>query len=302
MSAQEANFYTGLIMKRLILSALALSVTLCAEATLAATFQSSATIVNGNCSEFESNETGSSATCATATSGALQGIGAFASSEDGTLRVSTETYAFRNTSGVLEVSGQESKAQAVIQDTLFFDNDEGVFRLEVDLLGALALSASSIGAPSTLYSQISFDVSANGTLYEIDAALSEGVGFGGSSISVDLAEVVDRVEFFEFDYTGGSLDIFMSLQASTLCAAALPSGGSCEASAQFENSLRLIGGEVLDLNGNILDAGFLSSESGFNYIEGVDPHDRGPTPVPLPAGMPLLLIGLATIASLRRCK
>ncbi|MEE4187804.1 MAG: VPLPA-CTERM sorting domain-containing protein [Roseobacter sp.] len=265
----------------------------------AATFFSVATTGNSGCSIFESNGTGSSATCAAPTSGQSQGNGAFASSEAGILRVGAESFGFRDAGGVLQVSPTQNSAQATFSDRLFFSEDSGTYRLEVDLLGSLSLFAPDLGPPSVTMSSISFDASANGQLYEFDASVQEGVGFGGPQLSVDRNEVVDFVDVFEFDFTGGQLDLFVSLQALSRCSGTI--GTTCTGEAEFLNSLRITGGEVLDANGNLLSGGFLGSDSGFDYIAGVEPHERGDqvSPVPLPAGAWLMLAGLAGLGTIR---
>ncbi len=273
---------------------------LCAGLTTtaeAATFTSSVTAAG--CTDFESNATGSSATCDAPTSGDSRGNGSFAESEGGTLRVGAESFALRDTSGTLQVSGSQNTAQATFSDTLFFSEDTGVYRLEIDLLGSLSLVAPDLGSPSVITSSISLDASGNGTLSEFDVIVQDEVGFGAPQLSVDQNEIVDFVDFFEFAFSGGQLDLFVSLQALARCSGAITS--TCSAEAEFLNSLRIIGGEVLGANGDPVSDGFIGSDSGFDYIAGVAPHDRGDpvSPIPLPAAGWLMLAGLAGLGTLR---
>ncbi len=69
--------------------------------------------------------------------------------------------------------------------------------------------------------------------------------------------------------------------------------------------LRFTGGDVLNANGDIVTT-TITSDSGFDYLTGLDPHgsspDPGPGPsvIPLPATAWLLGLGVAGLVGLRR--
>ena len=101
-----------------------------------------------------------------------------------------------------------------------------------------------------------------------------------------------------FDFTGGKLSLGAVFATSVECGSF---GGAniCNANSGFIESIRFVGADVRDENGDIISTS-VSSSSGFDYLTGLEPH---PSPVPLPATLPMLgfvLVGMVALARRRR--
>lgn len=102
------------------------------------------------------------------------------------------------------------------------------------------------------------------------------------------------------DIVNGQANFGMSMYAAAFCVGGF--GSSCNAESSFFTSARILASRVLDDNGNIVDV-TVSSGSGFDYLTGIEPHSSGDvslTPVPLPASLPLLLLGGFSLVALQR--
>ncbi|MEO1093012.1 MAG: VPLPA-CTERM sorting domain-containing protein [Pseudomonadota bacterium] len=95
-------------------------------------------------------------------------------------------------------------------------------------------------------------------------------------------------------FTDGQLPLAGGLTAFAACGA-VGAGGSCTVNADFSSSLRLLAGTVRDAAGLIVSNAVVTSDSGFDYLVSMPPHDR-PQVVPLPAAGYLMLAGLGAIA------
>ncbi len=101
----------------------------------------------------------------------------------------------------------------------------------------------------------------------------------------------------------GEIDLIVSLFGVIQCAGRFEGpeapefGGPCSASFDFLNSARLLGGQIIDASGGVVNGINVSSISGFDYLAGATPHNV--SAVPLPAGAPLILTALGFLAVIR---
>lgn len=241
----------------------------------AATF--TAIAVGGGCEDRNSGSTGVSSTCSDLAS---------ANSEPGRLGV----YAFSQrsvTSPPLTIfdTGNASST-AILSDRLTFGISEGTFVLPVDLAGTFGSTNLT---------------SSNGGLALLKAELRGGSAgnffYSGDFSQPDAATFVENATF---NFTGGAFNLTAILEATARsCTLGLGENESCTAEVDFSSSLRLLGGTVLDTTGRVVDT-TITATSGFDYKAGFEPHNPIIAPVPLPAGMPLLLAGLAGLFAIRK--
>jgi hypothetical protein len=183
----------------------------------------------------------------------------------------------------------QSSAVAIAEfsDTLKFSISEGVLRLPIEVAGTVLTSLNGINAqfPARLGVdlQVIADFAQYFSLYEYYFNNPETPIIGGE-IGVNFVDVA---------FVNGSVGLQVRMSALAECYSGRAVGDSCSSQAAFFNSARLLGATVFDLNGVVVDNGFLSSESGFDYARGLQPHQ--PSPVPLPFSG---LMGLAGIAAL----
>lgn len=141
----------------------------------------------------------------------------------------------------------------------------------------------------------------------------------GSSISTNFN--INNTDFFSNYSIGGSspfsgvygvthtisnpnfISIIASLNAQArACAIFTTAPQSCTASSTYDSSLRLLGINIFDETGLDRTNGVsVTSQSGFDCIQGATPHDRI-SPVPLPGSLPLLIAGLGALGYMRRRK
>jgi len=196
-------------------------------------------------------------------------------------------------------------ATARFSDTLYFGIERGTFTIPLDFFGtvntmvevfhseyissakSLALATGQAGSPfygeSDGFSYLSFKEA-----HKVDRTYTaDSYNNGTSFLKTEVvAEIIDgQVQVF------GELD----LQANCVVFAAM-----CNASADYSNSLRFLGGTVRDLDGNIRNDVSVTSDSGFDYRVGRPPHDIDIAPVPLPASAWLLAGSLLGLVRYRR--
>lgn len=182
-------------------------------------------------------------------------------------------------------------------DTLFFSTSTGAhnFLLPFDLAGTLLAPEplpDPTGGGGGSAALVNADLIANGVSSVLYTELHQGrtgifddEDFGGPSVgALSITEMLLPI-------VNGRIDLIVGLNGRVSCAARVEAdGGPCTASFDFLNSLRLLGGAVLDVNGNEIAGANVSSASGFDYLKGVSPHVSS---VPLPAALPLMLGTLA---------
>ena len=159
-----------------------------------------------------------------------------------------------------------------------------VFRL--DYAGSLLDAGGGISSTFRIGNQTLFSNTSNGSGSPLDGVFQASSRFTDSSF----------------------ISIFASLDATARACGLIDTQDaplSCTASADYNNSLRLLGISVLDDLGNdVTSSVFVTSQSGFDYIAGATPHDRGTTisPVPLPASAWMLIAALGGLLSLNQAR
>lgn len=199
---------------------------------------------------------------------------------------------------VLVVGDRDAEARASFNDVLRFSIDSGSITIPLDILAEIDFEAQNISRSPT-FPQSSFA--------RVMTSLTDSLGFGvGTFYQFDLlpggvteetgqpAEIVEAV----FDFNFGSLWLSGSIAVQTGCGDLGNSPAICRLEADAFSSLRLLGATVRDETGAIRDDVTITSDSGFDYLEGVEPH--GATVVPLPASALLLLGGLAGLGVVGR--
>ena len=189
-----------------------------------------------------------------------------------------------------------SGATALFIDSLMFGIREGTFEFELDLLGATKVSTLELGWPGEALAKIGASFAASGAGGSDSLTLGSLVvhtAYPTQGFQVTTTGDPDVVTSLVVPFTDGFMRINGKLTAETSC---VVPATSCSAVADFISSLRFVGGVLRDADGNISTAS-VTSDSGFDYVTGIQPHDRGsdPTPVPVPAALPLLAAGLGAL-------
>jgi hypothetical protein len=184
---------------------------------------------------------------------------------------------------------------AAISDTLSFSVDTGTFRLFTDIAVTLIEDITgSFGGSSFPAGRNVFTISVGSTT--IFQRFHEYTNSGGATALTYTDDFGSTgTGFVDLAFSGGSLDLSVSMYSEATCGAQHAGSfanktGTCRLGVDAFNSIRLIGSTVFDLGGSEIPSGFLSAESGFDYSIGVEPHS--PVPVPAPASLPLLIVGL----------
>lgn len=184
----------------------------------------------------------------------------------------------------------ESLANASFSDTIATSIGSGSIRVRLDLGGSFGPDLT--GFPSTYQS-----------LALISGYLLSGsssLGFGGGLDFFGVAGT-DQRGIFDFDMPiiNGYSTIYASLSARAACGAAVIGDGDtvCNSSVSFYTSMRFIGASVFDDQGVFVSDAIMTSDSGFDYATGVEPHI---SPVPLPAAGLLLVLSIGCLGAFRR--
>lgn len=186
-------------------------------------------------------------------------------------------------------------AQASFQDTIFVGIESGSLLFEYDIAGSQSTSATTStgttaghnfsGVSSKLFASVNgITVYSNIISQSVHGTTITASGSKRSSIS--------------FNFNGGKLSLGAVFSTVLQCGSF---GGAniCNASTGFIDSIRFVGAEVRDENGDLITTS-VSSSSGFDYLTGLEPH---PSPVPLPATLPMLgfaLVGMVGLARRRQ--
>ncbi|MGB3315693.1 MAG: hypothetical protein WBB85_14895 [Albidovulum sp.] len=177
---------------------------------------------------------------------------------------------------------------ASFSDVLTFGVSAGSISIPVDIAGNIINFISQAAA------QITFGVSLGSTtVYAISAVATD---LGPSSAQVTGSTGITNVLI---PFTGGQLRLDAGIAGSVSC---MNGGGSfsCSSAADFFNSARLLAATVFDTSGNQILNPSITSESGFDYLAGVSPHQ--PAPIPVPASALMLFAALLSLAGARRLK
>lgn len=203
--------------------------------------------------------------------------GMSASASVGSLSVSSRTDAFASI-GSTRTSSGDGGASASFSDRIYFSIGSGTFTIPLDFLGNLSVGVgTNVDATAGVGYNISAGAGGSVTPQGAAAFLTPQSSSGSS----------DTVTNAKFSFINGSIVINAFLQANTRCGAITLSpprvtSAQCFAEANFSSSLRFLGGTVRTPEGTIVQNAYLGSDSGFDYLEGVAPHNRVSV-IPLPA-------------------
>jgi hypothetical protein len=261
----------------------------------AATFVARASGVG--CEEFVSESSPVSATCEISTLGLFEAE-AFSASGGGTVSAFASSYGSRSsggTGGIRTLSGP-AESNASLFDTILVSwtgtgnllaSGSAVFTL--DMLGNVQSDELNSESGQAIV-RSSFQVNGTG-LFDYDS--------GTASFGPDI------VTNASVNMTDGNLRLISSAYAFARSCETLKNGESCSAEANLGSSLRIIGLSFFDGSGqDITNLLTIASESGFDYVAGASPHDRGESPnvIPLPASLPTALLGFLMLAAIARRK
>lgn len=255
-----------------------------ASASEAATF--TASVFNGTCGFVVTNgDVGAEIACGTAR----------ASANPGSLSVAVEAFYTSTSSGISSAS--DVRASAQVGDVIFFSGMEtGWISIPLDFAGSISVFASipsgvgfgggTGGASAAVGSDVLFSVSRSFSI------------LGGASATGVLSEI----RSVDIPIVNGMSVVNASIGAQASCSLVLAGGdfGQCSALVDYGASLRFLGASVFDSLGNRRDDVIVTSQSGFDYRRGVDPHAPPPAPIPLPASALLLLSSLLGLAIARQ--
>lgn len=224
-----------------------------------------------------SSSSGVSVSCGSVLRGDLEATG-FAISSPGTLSAYASAFASR-LEGVLVVNTGTARTFATFSDKTY-------------------VNWRDTGAP----------VSVGSAVFEVDVLGSTlGGGLGTASLSIDNvsiysltnsgAGISDEVILASAGFQNGEFGLQGAVTAWAAVSPPTVETGTNYTEVDFGSSLRLTGLSILDDQGNdITSLVDVVSESGFDYVRGVAPHDRGG--VPEPAVIPLPASGLLMMGSL----
>lgn len=229
---------------------------------------------------------------------------AFAEATFGSLRAVagvTGGQAFDGSATSGTVTTPTSEAGAFFNDLLTFGIEKGSFVVPVDIRGSVSGSASGNLTGYDLSGAFTVRNTLNAVDFSVIGFLrdeSTGVNNARDNTSVDtIRDVVIPIDR-GFATIAFSVDVFANCTARTN---SVPLGlsATCSAETSFGNSLRVLGGTVFDTNGNQVTTS-VRSDSGFDYLQGVEPHSRNSAVVPLPSPLPLMAFGIAALALFHR--
>ena len=264
-----------------------------------ATFVSYAEAIGVGCQEGETNSTGASSTCGSVTVGSLTGT-AYSSSGDGRVSARATSLYSRDQDGVLRASTGYARSFATISDGIQAsysntgDAFDGTISISLDLLGNL----SSIGDDFTGSASATFSVN-NTQIFSYDSTQSNS---GPDAVpTLDNILVSGRFSIFSYAFA----EAFLRIRPSTDepgCAADL-TPITCFSDSDLGSSLRITGISFFDGEGkDVTDLLDVVSESGFDYVTGDVPHDRGndTSVVPLPGSIGFLAAGFLGLGVVRQ--
>jgi hypothetical protein len=194
----------------------------------------------------------------------------------------------------------ESYARADISDGLTFDVASGYFDIPLDVSGysSSTIVAGEVGQETDDLRSILMSIRAiangidqNILSYILGRGLSAPAVLGSTGVTNFRVPIID-----------GRASIGLAMLARSECHSSNVGNTTCHSLSYFYSSTRFLAGSVYDIDGNLVRGANVVSDSGFDYLRGVAPHV---SPVPLPAGLPLLfsaLAGLVLAARRRRAR
>jgi hypothetical protein len=266
----------------LVAAALPLSALFGTE-TEAATF--TATVFNGTCGFLvDTSETGASKDCGTAS----------AAAGPGALRARVEAFDISATSGFLRDA--DVRAAAILNDVIFFDGlSSGTISIPLDFGGSIELLSDvpegySVGLTGAASAAIGSDV-----IFSVSASFSTFGGFTATGTGNEIKTVAIPI-------VNGQAAISASIGATASCQLIVAGGvpARCSALVDYGSSLRFLAASVFDPDGNLRDDVLVTSQSGFDYRKGVEPHSPSPEVIPVPAPAVLLLTALLGLGVVRK--
>lgn len=189
-----------------------------------------------------------------------------------------------------------SSAYSFFQDVIYSSLEVGSIVIPLDLMGTVSATNATPNEIAS-YASASFAAEvASGNLKYI-YGVSFGQTFGGFQ-----ENGTKGVTDFIIPILGGQSALSARLDATAFCNSGNFSQDGlsstvCNAGADFYSSLRFLGAKVYDAEGLLVSNATLRSDSGFDYIRGVEPHITI-SPVPLPASGTLLLIAVLGLVGL----
>lgn len=228
--------------------------------------------------------------------------------ENGDLGISGSITVSDNRLGINGGMNTFAEVSLNFSDTLFFSGTTNTynFLLPFDLDGTLFApepQGNSTGGGGDAIAAASANITANGTGSQIYGEYHRGrtgvfddeissfgsAGPEGKGITKLLLPIVD-----------GKIELNAGLYGILTCVGRYEAdGGPCIASFDFLNSLRFLGGTVVDGAGNTVSGIGVTSASGFDYLTGVPRHISA---VPLPASLFLLLAGICGLGVMSQRK
>lgn len=191
------------------------------------------------------------------------------------------TYASASVSHALYQASATGFALATFRDQLTLANAPGFgflhFTVEID--GDLSFESDSAAATPML-----------GLI--VQAQTSTGLANYATDVLALTSAVTDyaRQIAFDVEYQGGTPAITLTMFVSAGCGA--PVGYSCSATADFRNSLRIIGLQIAGSDHAIVNGASFQSASGFDYAAAV----------PEPAPGVLTAVGVFALTKIRKLK
>jgi hypothetical protein len=245
---------------------------------------------------YEESTAGVSGSCAIANH---NGTGSLtARSELGSLGIGGSFYASGTNPEGADL-GVRALMQAVFLDVLTFGIQSGTFILPVDVGGTNSVQGTGlfggiVGGGAGISSAVGVVVGDTTIYYENSI-------YDGSSGQYSTIDGIGTLGISEvmFQIVGGQVDLLAAFDGQFWCQGLL-FGSTCSVASDFFTSARFLSATVLDEFG-VVSAASITSQSGFDYRAGVEPHAVAPVPLPAAGwflGTALLMIG--GVASRRR--
>jgi hypothetical protein len=103
------------------------------------------------------------------------------------------------------------------------------------------------------------------------------------------------MNYVDIAFTDGYLSLASRLTAKARCDLFV-TAPNCSVSSDFLSTALFMGGSILDASGTLINGATVTSASGTNYLGG----QVGPSVVPLPASLPLLLAAFGMLGFVKR--